>query len=174
MRQRLLAALACAAAIAGCSAPDIRPAVVTPLQTHGIHSEIQLLPPEVSSRETDAGARRRNQIAAAAVTSALEKSLAARGKPVGSNGRYTVISRVHVVYKGARVKVGEQTKTEAGSIEVQLVLQDRTRDEAAYSTLTKTAVAPTLWASWFGWGPDADDIMRETIEGAAADFASRL
>jgi hypothetical protein len=170
---RRAAALAAAALLAACvSGPPIEPAVVTPLKAPGVYTEILLLAPEVSSREADEKAKQLNAGLAKFLTEELQKQLGARGKAVGNGGRYSVIARLHAVYKATRVKLGEQVKYDPGWIEVQLVLQDRSRDEAAYSTLTKTRIPTALMDQWFG--PGTEDLARETVRTAVADFVSRL
>ena len=173
MKKRRTALLASSLALAACvSAPPIEPTVVTPPKTAGVYTEVQLLPPEVASRESDAKARQQNADLARLVTDDLQKALGARGKTVGNGGRYAVSSRVHIVYKATRIKLGEQVRYEPGSVEVKLVLEDRNRDETAYATLTKTRFPTTMLAQWFG--PSEDEIIRQTLQSAITDFVSRL
>jgi hypothetical protein len=127
---------------------------------------------QVQSRETGDEAWSRNEECGRVLTEALRSELQNRGKTLANPPADSVRARVYVAYGDAPVRTKDTIKGKA-HIEVRLQLLEGNSETVRYSTFTIAPIKPSLLAK-MGWAPETEQMIREALQAAARDFASRL
>jgi hypothetical protein len=125
--------------------------------------------PDVQSREVGNEAWQRNAAYGELLADHLRRALQERDKTLTSPPADIVRSKVYLAYGKAPVKVADSRRAKT-YVEVQLRLIDAATGRVLYSTHTLTPIEDPL----LGWGPEIDEVIREVLRHASADFASRL
>lgn len=153
------------------SGPAIKHQVLTPPPSSP-RVEFALDKVDVQSRETGEDAWARNERYGRWLADALRASLAAQGKTMSAPPADTIRARVYLAYGAAAVKSRDRKRAKP-HVEVRLQLIEAGSGVVRYSTHTQAPITSSALAR-FGWAPDDDEIIRQVLEKAAQDFASRL
>ena len=169
--RRFLAALGMTLLV-GCSGDTaIKHQVLTPAPSSPL-TAFFVEPAQVQSRETGEDAWSRNDECARLLTEAVRAALQARGKTLTTPPADTVRARIYVAYGDAPVRTKDAVKGKA-HIEVRLQLLEGNSETVRYSTFTVAPIKASILAK-VGWAPETGQMIREALEAAAQDFASRL
>ena len=152
-------------------ATAIKPQVLTPPPSSP-RSEFFVEKAEVQSREVGSEAWRRNAEYGQVLTEALRAALRDRGKTLSAPPADVVRARVYLAFGAAPVKSKDSRKAKA-HVEVRLQLLDRATGAVLYTTHTLAPLSQSVLTK-FGFGTETDQLIREVLEQAALDFASRL
>jgi hypothetical protein len=155
----------------GSSGVVVKPQILTPPPSSP-RSEFFVEKTEIQSRETGSEAWQRNEVYARLVQETLKASLRDRGKAIVPPPGDVVRSRVYLAYGAAPVKTKDRRRAKA-HVEIRLQLLDGTSGGVLYTTHTLVPVDQSVLSD-MGWGPEADQVIREILEKAALDFTSRL
>jgi len=169
-----LAPLLVVALLAGCAGTDVRHSVTrAPADKIGA-VEMFVERPEVGVRETGPEVAGLSADVAAMATEELRGALTAKGATLTATAPWRVRPQVYIAFRGMRLHdANGKSRWEPGYVEVRLELLDA-GGAVRYATFSKAPVKPVATAEWFGWGAERQDIIREIVRAAAADFASRL
>ena len=149
----------------------IKPQVLTPPPSSP-RSEFFVEKAEVQSREVGSEAWQRNAEYGRVLTEALRGALRDRGKALSAPPADVVRAKVYLAYGAAPVKTKDSRRAKA-HVEVRLQLLDATNGAVLYTTHTLAPLSESVLTK-LGWGPEADQVIREVLEKTALDFASRL
>lgn len=164
-----LGATVLAAALAACGGDlPVKPQVLTPPPS-APRTAFFVEKPDVQSREVGSAAWERNAACAELLAEALRHALRERGKTLSPPPADIVRAKVYLAYGAAPVKVKESRRAKA-HVEIRLQLIDPATGGVLYSTHTLRPID----RSPLGWGREVDDVIREVVQQAAEDFASRL
>ena len=153
------------------SATTIKPQVLTPPPS-APRTEFFVEKADVQSRETGTEAWQRNAEYGRLLTEALRAALRDRGKTLSAPPADVVRAKVYLAYGAAPVKTKDNRRAKA-HVEVRLQLLDAANGAVLYTTHTVAPVEESVLTK-LGWGTESDQVIREVLEKAALDFASRL
>ena len=145
--------------------------VLTPAPSSPL-TEFYVEKAQVQSRETGDNAWQRNDGIARRLTEAVRAALQAKGKTLATAPGDTVRSKVYVAYGDADVRTRDTVKGKA-HIEIRIEVLQENSGTVRYSTFTVAPITEGLLAK-VGVGEESDQLIRDAVDSAAQDFASRL